>query len=131
MNASIRLKTLARNVKFGYRDGARLDWDKQDEWQHKANGYRCCLKYKGRKMAFDFWCGVGITSGPDKISCLDSLLSDAQAGEQSFDEFCGDFGYDEDSIKARRTWKACQRMAKKVRALLGNDFDKFLYADRN
>ncbi len=62
---------------------------------------------------------------------LDCLLSDSQAGEQDFEEFCAEFGYDTDSRKAERTWKACRAQAPKVKRLLGEDFERFLYADRN
>lgn len=46
-----------------------------------------------------------------------SFVQDADAGGMNFKEFCGDYGYNEDSMSAHQTWKACQDAAKKFRAL--------------
>lgn len=51
-----------------------------------------------------------------------SLISDAQAGSESFADFCSDFGYDEDSRKAFTTYEACQKNGKEFRALVGPHF---------
>jgi hypothetical protein len=58
-------------------------------------------------------------------------LSDAQAGEQAFEDFCGEFGYDPDSRKAERIWRASRLVTKNMKRLLGKDYEAFLYADRN
>lgn len=42
-----------------------------------------------------------------------AFTSDADAGSRSFSEFCGDFGYDEDSREAERIHKACKTLAQK------------------
>jgi hypothetical protein len=57
-------------------------------------------------------------------------LSDAQAGEQTFEDFCAEFGYDPDSRKAEKTWQACRLVTKNMKRLLGKEYDSFLYADR-
>jgi len=108
--------------------GASLDWDKQDEWQQNANGYRCTLRYDGRQYTFDFWQGLGISRDPDAEGCLECLLSDAQAGEMDFEQFCAEFGYDTDSRKAEQTWKRCQRVLENMLRLLGDDYEEMLYA---
>jgi len=108
-----------------------MPWDQQDEWQRNANSYRCTTHYKGRRYSFDYWQGIGISHDPRVDDVLDSLLSDAQAGEQTFEDFCADFGYDSDSRKAEKIWRACQRVAKNMKRLLGKDYETFLYADRN
>lgn len=51
---------------------------------------------------------------------LYSLILDAQSGSYSFDDFCDEFGYDNDSIKAFETYKACQTNAKKVKQFIKN-----------
>jgi hypothetical protein len=126
-----RLKTLAGKVGIVCRYGAKMGYEHQDEWQQRCNGYRCTIKYQGRRYSFDFWQGVAFTDDPTAEGCLDCLLSDAQAGEQSFEEFCSEWGYDEDSRKAERTHGACQRVAREMRRLLGDDFETFLYAERD
>lgn len=52
------------------------------------------------------------------------FVEDAAAGEQTFGEFCGDYGYDTDSIAARRTWEACRNAGRKFRRLW-HDAEKF------
>ena len=47
----------------------------------------------------------------DADADVDSLLRqvrDAEAGAQSFEDFCADLGYDTDSRKAEKTWQACK-----------------------
>lgn len=52
---------------------------------------------------------------PTAASVLSCLLSDAQAGDMKFGEFCSEFGYDSDSIKALETHRACEKMEKDMR----------------
>lgn len=46
---------------------------------------------------------------------LECLQSDAQCGDMSFDQFCDDFGYSNDSLKALDVYRACADTAKKLR----------------
>lgn len=125
------LKQLAKRVKLVNEYGAKLDYDKQDKWQRESNGFSCTLKYQGRQYRFDFWQGVACNGEPYAEGVLDCLLTDAQAGEQSFEEFCSEFGYDQDSRKAESTWKSCQKTTVAMKRLLGDDYETFLYADRD
>ena len=124
------LKQLARKVRIELTGGASLDWDKQDDWQRNANGYRCILHYKKRQYTFDFWQGIGISNDPTAEGCLSCLLSDANLGEYPFGKFCGEMGLYTDSRTAVRTWRACQGACANMRRLLGDDFDTFMCADR-
>lgn len=125
------LKQLAQSVKIESKYGARLDWDKQTDWQQQANGYTVILKYQGRQYTLDFWQGTGITEDPTAAGVLDCLLSDANGGEMTFDDFCGEFGYDTDSRTAERVWKQCGKVREELQRLLGDDFDLFMYAERD
>lgn len=126
------LKQLAQNVRLTSEYGAaKLPYEKRDEWQKSAHDYRCTLRYQGRQYSFDYWMGQAHKDEPSVEMVLDSLLSDASAGDQDFEEFCSEFGYDEDSREAERTWKACQKSGEGVKRLLGDDYETFLYADRN
>ena len=49
---------------------------------------------------------------------LYSLILDIQAGAESFDDFCDNLGYNNDSIKANDIYKACQKNAKKVKTFI-------------
>ena len=126
-----RLKDLAKKVRMTAEYGARLDYDQRDDWQKTATDWRCTLRYRGRRYSFDFFQGPAICREPDVEGCLDCLLSDASAGEQSFEEFCSEFGYDPDSRKAERIHKACVKVAQGLRRMLGDDFETFVYAERD
>lgn len=54
---------------------------------------------------------------PTAASVLYSLLSDAQGSEQAFDYWCGDYGFDSDSIKAFNIYNACCAIRHKLYAL--------------
>ena len=125
------LKQLATQVNISSKYGARLDRDKQSDWQRNANGYTVRLMYKGRQYTIDFWQGTGITEDPTAAGVLDCLLSDANGGEMTVDEFCGEFGYDNDSRTAERTWKQCGKVREELQRLLGDDFDLFMYSERD
>lgn len=58
---------------------------------------------------------------PTVADVLDSLASDASSAGQSFTDWCGDYGYDEDSRKAYRTWQAVEAQQAELRDFLGAD----------
>lgn len=49
---------------------------------------------------------------------LYSLVMDSYVKNMDFEDFCGEFGYDEDSIKASEIYKACQKATKKLRTFV-------------
>ena len=75
--------------------------------------------------------GSACTDEPDAAGVLECLLSDASGSDQTFEDFCGEFVYDDDSRKAKRIWKARQKTAKELERLLGDDFETFMYAERD
>ena len=63
---------------------------------------------------------MGIKAKPTTPCAADvlySLLSDASAADQSFGDWCSDFGYDADSIKALNTYQACEKIGREMRVL--------------
>ena len=49
---------------------------------------------------------------------LYSLVLDSQFSNETFDDFCDNFGYNNDSIKANEIYRACQKNSKKVRTFI-------------
>jgi hypothetical protein len=92
--------------------------------------YSATLGYQGRCMTTPFHTGSGWTTDPTAHDVLECLLSDADSAQESFGEWCANRGYDSDSRKAERTYKACQRIRGQLQKLLGADFERFTYADR-
>ena len=59
---------------------------------------------------------------------LYSLILDAQSGSECFDDFCDNFGYNQDSIKASEIYNNCKKNAKKLKNIiedLDDAADKF------
>ena len=110
----------------GYRITATYKGDKRAEWDtlNNFNNHRVTVSKSGQRIGFEFWASNNspeVRSPSDLRSAFECFLSDAIAGMQTFEEFCGDFGYDTDSRKAERTWKACQRAYLKASHLCGSD----------
>jgi hypothetical protein len=91
-----------------------------------SDSWKCTLKYKGHRLTVPFFQGYGHNGEePTAAGVLHCLISDTSCGEQSFEELCSEFGYDTDSRKHHKTWKACVSIAKKLHKFLGEDFDVF------
>lgn len=97
---------------------SKLPMDAQD-WPRDAHHYRVVLRLEGRQLTTTFHQGSAHTQEPTAADVLYCLCSDARAGELDFEDFCSEFGYDTDSRKAEKIWKACTDTAPKVRQLLG------------
>jgi hypothetical protein len=54
---------------------------------------------------------------------LYSLVLDSDFACETFDDFCDNLGYDNDSMKANEIYKACQKNAKKVKSFI-SDLEK-------
>lgn len=96
-----------------------------DKYQNYNNHRVTVRSAKTRaRVQFEFWASLAdpeLRKPSDLRNAFECFLSDAIAGEQDFAEFCSEFGYDEDSRKAERIHKACQRATAKAHRLLGAD----------
>ena len=63
---------------------------------------------------------------PEVADVLYCLLSDAFCGQDTFEVFCVNYGYDTDSRKALEIYLACQKTEQDLKKLLGNDFNYFM-----
>ena len=95
------------------------------EWKDPgARHWRCTLRNgAGGRYTFGYHQGSAHTEAPTLADCLDSLGSDASAYDNArgFEDFAADMGYDTDSRKAERTYRACGRVLAALRRLLGAD----------
>lgn len=93
-----------------------------DEHNYNHHTITVTNRETGEKTRFDFWSSIvqpQIEKEYDLLNAFYCFVSDAFSGEQSFSDFCADFGYDEDSRKAWNTWKACVRSARKWERISG------------
>ena len=65
---------------------------------------------------------------PKLVDVLYSLISDSSVIDFTFEEWCGEFGYDIDSRKAEHIFRACSKQGKQIRKLLGNNFESIQVA---
>lgn len=85
----------------------------------------------GKRTSFNYYTSIADYEAgktemyPDELkTAFYNFLSDAQLGLNTFEEFCSELGYDEDSRSAEKIWKACRMSAKKITTLgLGDVHD--------
>lgn len=67
-------------------------------------------------LAYEAWEKTALKpKAPTAADVLRSLILDASAIDESFSDWCDNFGYDSDSIKALNTYNACCEIGKKLR----------------
>lgn len=106
-----------------------LDWQTDDEgWEHYGGKVRLTL---GRRQLTVPWMQGAAhgTEAPSAVDVLESVATDAAAyiNARDFADFAAELGYDEDSRKAEATYRACGRLADKLRRFLGEDFETVLW----
>lgn len=73
-----------------------------------------------RQMTLTFSKGYGHRGAePTAAEVLECLASDASGADQSFKDWAGDYGYDIDSRKAERIYKAVAAQTRKLGRFLG------------
>jgi hypothetical protein len=90
---------------------------KSEDWQDTAFQWKVLINNE----SFDYYTGAGWVDKFDRPKpprlddVLHSLVSDYEAMEMSFYEWCSNFGYDTDSMKAQQIYMACQSNGLKMR----------------
>lgn len=101
------------NGKHGHHYRVTLSKGKAGTAEHTGN---VC---SAARLTFDFWGsiadaekGIKTVSPYDVLACISG---DAYCPE-TFADFCGEYGYESDSIKALQTFRRCSAFAKRLRA---------------
>jgi len=116
------------NVRFSceYTDkNPHMDNPEMDHW-------KCKIRCGRQSMTLVFSMGSGHHGKePELYDVLDCLASDAAGYEnaRSFEEWCGEYGYDTDSRKAERTYKTIGKQAEALKRVLGEELYKALLWD--
>lgn len=100
-----------------------------ERWYRAASHYRVTIRRGRRRMAVHYSMGPAHTDEPTAEDVLDSLASDAASYEaaRSFDEWASDYGYDPDSRRAERMYRAIERQAIALRRVMADAYDALLY----
>jgi hypothetical protein len=98
-------------------------------------GWLVTLTNRGTRktMQLPYYCGLAHATKPKHSSMtarpipptpaavLWSLLSDATAGTMSFQDWCSDYGYSDDSLTALGTYRACCASARQLAEVFTRD----------
>lgn len=87
------------------------------EWAKQ--GWSITLNYQGKRAQFRFY-GGGASKTPTASDLVWAVAIDSEAIDESFSDWCDNFGYSTDSITARSTYKACQRNGERLIKLIGS-----------
>lgn len=119
-----KIKSIVPNVKLEYTSiPKRLD-KTNDKWDASAFHYLVTMQRDAKEISFCYSKGsahcyeMGTVTKPIEpmlSEVLYSLILDCT--EESFDYFCSEFGYDNDSIKAYKTYESCLENTKKLKTL--------------
>ncbi len=105
------------------KDSARTLYCNQFRVSLSKDGKRASFLYHGSHQ--DWQNQKTELSEKDLLNALYCFVSDAESGEEPFEDFCANFGYDEDSRTAERIYKACKKSAEKLQRL---NFNSYLIA---
>lgn len=93
-------------------------WNANDKMQNYNNHIVTVINAEiNRKTSFEFWGSIvnpGIETEQELLFAFYCFLSDGNSVRYGFDDFCSEFGYDEDSRKAYKLFKACQKSLVKM-----------------
>ena len=101
-------------MKVGEPEYARPHWD--DKNYHYI--FPVTLRKKGRQMTLRF--GQSLAAGSEEPDAYDVLACITKYDPCTFEDFCGEFGYDTDSRRAEKCWKAVTREWKAVARVFGD-----------
>lgn len=88
-------------------------WSADDKMQNYNNHLITIVNTETHKRtSFEFWGSVmnpEITTEKELLFAFYCFLSDGQDSRYGFEDFCSEFGYNTDSRKAYKIFKACER----------------------
>ena len=102
--------------------------ERPDNTDMEGDHYYCTLKKNKNTYAFYYTKGYGFKGEPPTISeILETFIEDTgPVGYKDFEEWANEYGYDTDSLKALRIYKAIKRQNAHVSRVLGEDLLKEL-----
>jgi hypothetical protein len=97
-----------------------LDGDLTQFPEWAKQGWSIVLKYRGKRAQFRFY-GGGKANTPTASDLVWSVATDSTALNENFSDWCDNFGYSTDNVKARSTYKACSRNGSRLINLIGSE----------
>jgi hypothetical protein len=103
-------------IRMTYKLAQRPD---ADTWPRGASHYRVTLRCGRRQHTLWYSQGPAVCREPRLVDVLSCLQSDCRASQNTFDDFCAEYGYNNDSRRAERAWRDCGKTYAAVDRLLG------------
>lgn len=102
-----------------------------DDMPQGSTHWLCTITADGSTMEVHFSMGPAHCAEPELPEVLDCLASDATTVEnaQTFLDWCAELGYDDDSRRAERTYRATVEQTEALRGLLGAKAVEWLMYD--
>jgi hypothetical protein len=97
-------------ITITYKDTVQNPWDATDytaNWWHDV--YRVRIDRNHKTYSFNFTASKHATVNGKRPTKYDILACLTKYDPCDFDNFCAEFGYNNDSIKAYKTYKAVQK----------------------
>jgi hypothetical protein len=93
------------------------------ENSYNMQNYKVTLYSRKKQMTLYFSMGYAHNNEPTVLDVLECLKMDGYSflNDESFTDFCSNFGYNEDSRKAHKTYVAVLRSGEKLNKFLGCD----------
>lgn len=116
------MKKIMNKVRFSY----EISENQNDLFTRNHTRYKCVIKYGKKQYTFDYQCNPSYIK-PNKLDCLECLISDASAIEctRDIDDFLTEYGY-ADSLesvrKGERAYKACIKTYNALCRMFDADF---------
>ena len=117
MKNGITKENILLNIKIYANTAFKTQEDRDDEWKKGANKWQVRLVYFDKEYVTNFYMGSGLVDEmgrpkkPTKKDILYSMIMD-DVSDMNFNDFCDEFGYNNDSIKALKIYKACLKETK-------------------
>lgn len=108
---------------FASKYGIKLTLISEDYKKHFADDknerqvYKMRISRNGKSYTFDFGASI---ADPSEPTMYDVLAAFTKYDPRDFENFCGDYGYDEDSRTAEKTYKAVKKEFAAVERLFGD-----------
>ena len=128
MKLSDRIVDDGISISTDYQGTMDHDEFQRGPWDH--DHWKCVLVFAGRKLDTDFKLGMGFAgAAPTVDQVLECLLLDASsiANGESFEEFCDEYGYDDDSRTAEKIYRSTIEQTARLKAFLGEKFDEYMW----
>jgi len=118
-NAIEILNKIGAKIKIEFITMSCPEWDIKNG---ERNEYSITLTNRiGNDYTFQFWDSINATQKNTKPTAYDVLACLQYSTPETFKDFCDDYGYDMDSIKALKTFKACKSQTDQLKSLFNNE----------